>query len=40
MNDFIAIKIMADMAVGEQHEKLGSFALAIKQFADGKQFAL
>ena len=30
LNDFIAIKIMSDMAVGEQHEKLGSFALAIK----------
>ena len=30
---------MSDLSVGEQHEKLGSFALAIKYFSEGKQFA-
>ena len=39
LNDFIAIKIMADLSVGEQHEKLGAYSLAIKYYADGKSFA-
>ena len=39
LNDFIAIKIMAHLCVGEQHERLGSFNAAIKFFSEGKQFA-
>ena len=39
LSDFIAIKIMAHLCVGEQHEKLGSFNAAIKFYSEGKQFA-
>ena len=39
LNDFIAIMIMSELCVGEQHEKLGSFNAAIKFYAEGKQIA-
>lgn len=39
LNDFIAIKIMANLCVGEQHEKLCCYNAAIKSYAEGKQFA-
>ena len=39
LNDFIAIKIMANVSVAEQHEKLSSFSMAIKHFAEGKSIA-
>ena len=39
LNDFIAIKIMSHICVGEQHEKLGNFNAAIKFFSEGKQYA-
>ena len=39
LNDFIAIMIMAELCVGEQHEKLSSFNAAIKFYAEGKQVA-
>ena len=39
LNDFIAIKIMSHVCVGEQHEKLGNFNAAIKFFSEGKQYA-
>ena len=31
--------VMSHLAVGEQHEKLGSFNAAIKFYSEGKQFA-
>ena len=39
LSDFIAIKIMAHLCVGEQHEKLGSYNAAIKLYSEGKEFA-
>ena len=36
LSDFIAIRIMAHLCVGEQQEKLGNFNAAIKAFSDGK----
>jgi hypothetical protein len=39
LNDFIAIMVMSHLAVGEQHEKLGSYNAAIKFYSEGKQFA-
>ena len=30
---------MADLSVGEQHEKLGAYNHAIKCYSDGKSFA-
>lgn len=39
LNDFIAIKIMAHLCIGEQSEKLGSFNAAIKSYSDGQKFA-
>jgi len=36
LNDFIAIMVMSHLAVGEQHEKLGSYNAAIKFYSEGK----
>lgn len=39
LNDFISIKVMSHLAVGEQHEKLGGFNAAIRFYSEGKSFA-
>ena len=39
LNDFIAIRVMSHLCVGEQHEKLCNYNRAIKQYSEGKQVA-
>ena len=39
LQDFIAIKIMSHLCMGEQQEKLGTFNAAIKSYSEGQKFA-